>query len=132
MTVPSHRPLRPGEVGPRLLVVMDGRPIGSLDSPSSREIKLTYTQDAPSVTCGIGLNLQTTAALTRMEFSPGCAALLIGLPQWRKSRSTLAVVIGNRRYPPRWLADCSATLRIATTGFRRSSPLVRQVMTSTT
>jgi serine/threonine-protein kinase HipA len=61
MTVPSHRPLRPGEVGPRLLVVMDGRPIGSLDSPSSREIKLTYTKEAPSVTRGLSCCLPVTS-----------------------------------------------------------------------
>lgn len=54
-------PLRPGEVGRRLDVVMDDVIIGTLESTSARSYTLTYTDDAATVTRGLSCSLPVTA-----------------------------------------------------------------------
>ena len=58
--VQPARPLRPGEVGRRLDVVMHGRVIAALESPNSRAIKLTYADDAVEATGGLSCSLPST------------------------------------------------------------------------
>lgn len=57
MRAASVRPVRTGEVGPRLIVTMRGEPIGVLESPSGTSVRLTYSANAAAVTRGLSCSL---------------------------------------------------------------------------